>query len=58
MENSLTLFEPMHKNFKCLLKIEGSLFNLIFKYQVYHVQTKPFKTIPLSCDSNLVTQSL
>jgi hypothetical protein len=30
----------------------------IFKYQAFHVHTKPSETIPLSCDPNLVTQSL
>ncbi len=44
MEN-LKAFEAKHKNFKCLLQIEGSLKN-IFKYQASHVHTKPLKTIP------------
>ncbi len=53
----LEFFEPKHKNFHCLLKIEGSI-KIFFKYQATPVFTKPFKTIPLSGDSNLVTQSL
>jgi hypothetical protein len=53
----LTLFEPQQKNLKCLLKIKGSFFKND-KYQASHVIIKPFKTVPLSGFSNLVTQSL
>jgi hypothetical protein len=41
-----TLFELKHKNFKCLLKIEGSL-KKICLYQASHVHTKPCETTPL-----------
>jgi hypothetical protein len=30
----------------------------LFKYLVSHVLTKTFKAVPLSCDSDLMTQSL
>ena len=52
-----TLYEPQHKNLKCLLKIKGTLIKKNY-YQASPVLTKLFKTIPLSDDSNLVTQSL
>ncbi len=56
-QKMLTLFEPQQKNLKCLLKIKGSFFKND-KYQASHVIIKPFKTVPLSGFSNLVTQSL
>jgi hypothetical protein len=36
----------------------GRLTLKMYKYQASHVHTKPFKTIPLSGDSTLATQTL
>jgi hypothetical protein len=52
-ETNRTLFEPQHKNLKCMLKIGGGF--KIFQYQTSHVHIKPFKTVLLSSFSNLVT---
>jgi hypothetical protein len=40
---------------KCLLKMKERF--QTFKYQASHVLTKAFKTVPLSGNSNLVTES-
>jgi hypothetical protein len=52
---NLNVFWDAAKELKMPLK--GRLLKNL-KYQVSHVHVKPFKTIPLSSFSNLVTQSL
>jgi hypothetical protein len=53
IQSSLNLSSKQNGKFELFLSLSKCS-----KYQASHVHTKPFKTIPLSFDSNLVTQSL